>query len=80
MSFGADTLSSALRGLAPCMAGYPNSDSSANALEGSELIYSDPPYPRRTRTSRHRYRFDYEEEDHVEQLSCMRADVVQGGA
>ena len=51
-----------------------------HAFEGSELIYSDPPYPRRTRTSKHRCRFDYEEEDHVEQLSCMRADVVQGGA
>ena len=38
------------------------------AFEGSELIYSDPPYLRRTRTSKHRYRFDYEEADHVELL------------
>ena len=27
------------------------------AFVGSELIYSDPPYLRRTRTSKHRYRF-----------------------
>ena len=45
MSFGADTLSSPLRGLAPCMAGYPNSDSSAmNAFDpvGAQLaVFSD---------------------------------------
>ena len=28
---------------------------SESAFEGSELIYSDPPYLRRTRTSKHRY-------------------------
>ena len=41
------------------------------AFEGSELIYSDPPYLRRTRTSKHRYRFDYEEADHVELLELL---------
>ena len=43
------------------------------AFEGSELIYSDPPYLRRTRTSKHRYRFDYEEADHVELLELLKA-------
>ena len=32
-------------------------------FQGSELVYCDPPYLKRTRTSRHRYRFDYEEAD-----------------
>ena len=43
------------------------------AFEGSELLYSDPPYLRRTRTSKHRYRFDYEEADHVELLELLKA-------
>ena len=42
------------------------------ALEGSELIYRDPPYLRRTRTSKQRYRFDYEEADHVELLELLK--------
>ena len=42
------------------------------AFEGSELIYSDPPYLRHTRTSKHRYRFDYEEADHVELLELLK--------
>ena len=42
------------------------------AFEGSELIYSDPPYLRRTRTSKHRYRYDYEEADHVELLELLK--------
>jgi len=40
--------------------------------QGSELIYSDPPYLLRTRTSARRYRFDYEEEDHVELLELLK--------
>ena len=50
--------------------------------EGSELIYSDPPYLRRTRTSKHRYRFDYEEADHVELLELLKLvfDSIDGGA
>ena len=48
------------------------------AFEGSELIYSDPPYLRRTRTSKHRYRFDYEEADHVELLELAQGRAVSG--
>ena len=40
--------------------------------QGSELIYSDPPYLRRTRTSARRYRFDYEEADHIELLELLK--------
>jgi len=40
---------------------------------GSELIYSDPPYLPHTRTSARRYRFDYEERDHVELLALLKA-------
>jgi DNA adenine methylase len=40
--------------------------------QGSELIYSDPPYLLRTRTSARRYRFDYEEQDHVELLELLK--------
>jgi site-specific DNA-adenine methylase len=40
--------------------------------QGSELIYSDPPYLRRTRSSRRRYRFDYQEHDHIELLELLK--------
>lgn len=43
------------------------------AFEGTELIYSDPPYLRYTRTSRRRYRYDYEEADHIEWLELLKA-------
>ena len=43
------------------------------AFEGTELVYCDPPYLKRTRTSCHRYRFDYEEADHVELLGLLAA-------
>jgi DNA adenine methylase len=39
---------------------------------GSELIYSDPPYLLSTRTSQRRYRFDYDEEDHIELLELLK--------
>ncbi len=39
---------------------------------GSELIYSDPPYLLKTRTSRRKYRFDYEEQDHIELLNLLK--------
>ncbi len=39
---------------------------------GYELIYSDPPYLKRTRTSGRRYRFDYEEQDHIELLELLK--------
>jgi DNA adenine methylase len=40
--------------------------------QGSELIYSDPPYLLRTRTSGRKYRFDYDEEDHVELVELLK--------
>ena len=40
--------------------------------QGSELIYSDPPYLRHTRTSGRQYRFDYEEQDHIELLQLLK--------
>ena len=39
---------------------------------GRELIYSDPPYLPHTRTSGRRYRFDYEESDHIELLARLK--------
>lgn len=39
---------------------------------GSELVYSDPPYLLCTRTSGRRYRFDYEERDHVRLLELLK--------
>ena len=46
-------------------------------FQGSELIYSDPPYLLRTRTSARRYRFDYEEQDHVTLLELLRTLTCQ---
>jgi len=40
--------------------------------QGSELIYSDPPYLMRSRSSARRYRFDYDEQDHVELLELLK--------
>lgn len=42
-------------------------------FRGRELIYSDPPYLHATRTSRRRYRFEYEEPDHIELLDCLKS-------
>ena len=39
---------------------------------GRELVYCDPPYLRETRSSGRRYRFDYEEQDHVELLTLLK--------
>jgi hypothetical protein len=39
---------------------------------GRELIYSDPPYLHHTRSSGRRYRFDYEEPDHIELLTLLK--------
>lgn len=41
-------------------------------FQGRELVYSDPPYLTHTRSSDRRYRFDYEERDHVELLSLLK--------
>ena len=43
------------------------------AFDGSELVYSDPPYVRSTRRSRRRYRYDYADEDHAELLGLLKA-------
>lgn len=40
--------------------------------QGSELIYSDPPYLMRSRSSGRRYRFDYDEQDHVQLLEVLK--------
>jgi hypothetical protein len=40
--------------------------------QGSELIYSDPPYLQHTRTSGRRYRFDYKAQDHIELLELLK--------
>ena len=40
-------------------------------FEGTELLYCDPPYLRHTRSSTRRYRFDYEDSDHVELLELL---------
>jgi len=40
--------------------------------QGTELIYSDPPYLMSTRTSGRRYRFDYDEEDHIELVELLK--------
>ena len=47
------------------------------AFEGTELVYSDPPYLKRTRTSKQRYRFDYEEADHIELLELLESVPCQ---
>ena len=39
---------------------------------GGELVYCDPPYLHHTRTSGRRYRFDYQEQDHVELLELLK--------
>ena len=39
---------------------------------GPELVYSDPPYLHATRRSLQRYRFEYEEADHVALLELLK--------
>jgi len=41
-------------------------------FQGRELVYSDPPYLLHTRTSSRRYRFDYDEQDHIELLEILK--------
>lgn len=41
-------------------------------FRGRELVYCDPPYLHCTRTSTRRYRFDYEEQDHIELLELLK--------
>ena len=42
------------------------------AFDGSELVYSDPPYLRSTRKSARRYRHDYEDTDHEALLTLLK--------
>jgi DNA adenine methylase len=39
---------------------------------GRELIYCDPPYLHATRSGERRYRFEYEERDHLELLELLK--------
>lgn len=42
------------------------------AYGGRELVYCDPPYLHQTRSSTRRYRFDYQEQDHIELLTILK--------
>jgi hypothetical protein len=42
-------------------------------FRGRELLYCDPPYLHPTRSSARRYRFEYEEQDHVELLELLKS-------
>ena len=42
------------------------------AFDGSELVYSDPPYLHGARKSGHRYRHDYEDAGHEALLALLR--------
>jgi len=41
-------------------------------FRGHEFVYCDPPYLHSTRTSNRRYRYDYEEQDHVDLLEILK--------
>ena len=41
-------------------------------FDGTELVYSDPPYLQSTRKSRRRYRYDYEDGDHEALLALLK--------
>ena len=45
---------------------------SSYEYSGRELIYCDPPYLHHTRSSARRYRFEYEEQDHIELLELLK--------
>jgi DNA adenine methylase len=40
--------------------------------QGRELVFCDPPYLHQTRSSSRRYRFDYEQTDHLELLALLK--------
>ena len=42
------------------------------AFDGTELVYSDPPYLHGARKSSRRYRFDYEDADHEALLALLK--------
>jgi len=41
-------------------------------FHGRELVYCDPPYLHHTRSSGRRYRFEYEQQDHVRLLQLLK--------
>lgn len=43
-----------------------------HAFGGRELVYCDPPYLHATRSSSRRYRFDYEQRDHIALLELLK--------
>ena len=40
-------------------------------FNGEELIYCDPPYLKSTRSSKRKYRYDYEDKDHVKLIQLL---------
>ena len=42
-------------------------------FHGRELLYCDPPYLHSTRSSGRRYRFEYQEHDHIELLELLKS-------
>lgn len=49
---------------------------------GTELVYCDPPYLKKTRTSQNRYRFEYTEQDHkalLELITLLPCQVILSG-
>lgn len=51
-------------------------------FHGRELVYCDPPYLHPTRSSKRRYRFEYQEQDHVallERLKSLPCSVILSG-
>jgi len=47
---------------------------------GRVLVYADPPYLHSTRTSRKRYRYEYNEKDHIVLLTVLRELAASGVA
>lgn len=41
-------------------------------FHGRELVYCDPPYLHHTRSSERRYRFEYEQQDHIQLLELLK--------
>jgi len=42
-------------------------------FQGAELVYCDPPYLKRTRSSGRRYRYDYDQADHIALLELLKS-------
>ena len=46
-------------------------------FQGDELVYADPPYVQSVRRSQRRYRYDYDDGDHVELIRLLRSLPAQ---